>query len=262
MQAGPIKNLLVESFQRSLDYDRDLQDGVGRLPERRLRALHRQGLRRRAALQRGGHEGQARQFLAAYNKLRASRGLHARRRRLLTMRRRGSDRRRAARRRPGRRLRARRSARRPQTRGAGGHGDARPALVRGRAQRPARPRGRARATRQAARAESTSTPATKPRPAARDPTAARPTIVQRPIPFGAKRRDEMRAYARRHYGLDDFRLRDPKVIVEHYTVDRRLPVRLRHLRQRRARRRAARAARARARTSSSTRTARSTSSSR
>ena len=28
----------------------------------------------------------------------------------------------------------------------------------------------------------------------------------------------MRAYARRHYGLDDFHLRDPKVIVEHYTV--------------------------------------------
>ena len=28
----------------------------------------------------------------------------------------------------------------------------------------------------------------------------------------------MRAYARRHYGIDAFRLRDPKVIVEHYTV--------------------------------------------
>ena len=26
--AGPIKNLLVESFERSLDYDRDLQDGA------------------------------------------------------------------------------------------------------------------------------------------------------------------------------------------------------------------------------------------
>jgi N-acetylmuramoyl-L-alanine amidase len=70
---------------------------------------------------------------------------------------------------------------------------------------------------------STSTSPTKPRPAkpgpaASRPTAARPPIVQRPIPFGAKRREEMRAYARRHYGLDSFRLQGPKVIVEHYTV--------------------------------------------
>ena len=65
--------------------------------------------------------------------------------------------------------------------------------------------------------ESTTTTAPRP-PAAARPTAARPTIVQRPIPFGPKRREEMRAYARRHYGIDDFRLRDPKVIVEHYTV--------------------------------------------
>jgi N-acetyl-anhydromuramyl-L-alanine amidase AmpD len=28
----------------------------------------------------------------------------------------------------------------------------------------------------------------------------------------------MAAYARRHYGIDDHRLRDPKVIVQHYTV--------------------------------------------
>jgi len=28
----------------------------------------------------------------------------------------------------------------------------------------------------------------------------------------------MRLYARRHYGIDDFRLRNPKVIVEHVTV--------------------------------------------
>jgi beta-N-acetylhexosaminidase len=55
-------------------------------------------------------------------------------------------------------------------------------------------------------------------PAASRPIVARPAIVQRPIPFGAKRRAEMRAYARRHYGIDDFHLRDPKVIVEHYTA--------------------------------------------
>jgi N-acetylmuramoyl-L-alanine amidase len=47
---------------------------------------------------------------------------------------------------------------------------------------------------------------------------ARPAIVQRPIPFGARRRQEMREYAQRHYGIDDFHLRDPKVIVEHYTA--------------------------------------------
>jgi len=59
---------------------------------------------------------------------------------------------------------------------------------------------------------------TAARTTAARPVAARPTIVQRPIPFGAKRRQEMRAYARRHYGIDDFHLRDPKVIVEHYTA--------------------------------------------
>jgi beta-N-acetylhexosaminidase len=48
--------------------------------------------------------------------------------------------------------------------------------------------------------------------------ALRPPIVQKPIPFGAARRRETVAYARRHYGLDTFRLRDPHVIVEHLTV--------------------------------------------
>jgi N-acetylmuramoyl-L-alanine amidase len=45
-----------------------------------------------------------------------------------------------------------------------------------------------------------------------------PTIVQKPIPFPAKRKQEMAAYANRHYGIDSYRLRDPRVIVEHYTV--------------------------------------------
>jgi N-acetylmuramoyl-L-alanine amidase len=45
-----------------------------------------------------------------------------------------------------------------------------------------------------------------------------PTIVQKPIPFPTKRKQEMAAYAQRHYGIDSYRLRDPKVIVEHYTV--------------------------------------------
>ena len=40
----------------------------------------------------------------------------------------------------------------------------------------------------------------------------------KPIPFGDDRKDDMRGYARRHYGIDDYLLRKPKVIVEHYTV--------------------------------------------
>jgi beta-N-acetylhexosaminidase len=48
--------------------------------------------------------------------------------------------------------------------------------------------------------------------------APAPAIVWRPIPFGARRRQETAAYARRHYGIDDFHLRHPHVIVEHYTV--------------------------------------------
>ena len=43
-------------------------------------------------------------------------------------------------------------------------------------------------------------------------------MVSKPIPFGARRKEETRAYARRHYGIDDYRLRNPKVIVEHYTA--------------------------------------------
>ena len=47
---------------------------------------------------------------------------------------------------------------------------------------------------------------------------ARPRIVWRRIPFGPGRRAQMRGYARRHYGLNTAALRDPKVIVEHYTA--------------------------------------------
>ena len=48
---------------------------------------------------------------------------------------------------------------------------------------------------------------------------APPPIVQHPIPFGARRRADMAAYARRHYGLRTWRLRSPRVIVEHLTVN-------------------------------------------
>jgi N-acetylmuramoyl-L-alanine amidase len=43
-------------------------------------------------------------------------------------------------------------------------------------------------------------------------------VVQRRIPFGERRKQEMRGYATRHYGIDDYRLRQPRVIVQHYTV--------------------------------------------
>ena len=48
--------------------------------------------------------------------------------------------------------------------------------------------------------------------------APRPQIVSKPISFPAKRKNEMKAYARRHYALATWQLRNPKVIVEHITV--------------------------------------------
>ena len=51
-----------------------------------------------------------------------------------------------------------------------------------------------------------------------DATAPSPRIVSKPIPFPAQRKLEMQAYAKRHYGIDSWRLRNPKVIVEHITV--------------------------------------------
>jgi N-acetylmuramoyl-L-alanine amidase len=45
-----------------------------------------------------------------------------------------------------------------------------------------------------------------------------PPIVRHYIPYPAKRKREMRAYASRHYGIDSYRLTDPKVIVEHVAV--------------------------------------------
>jgi beta-N-acetylhexosaminidase len=48
--------------------------------------------------------------------------------------------------------------------------------------------------------------------------ALKPVIVEKPIPFGTARRAETAAYAKRHYGIDTWRLRSPHVIVEHYTA--------------------------------------------
>jgi beta-N-acetylhexosaminidase len=48
--------------------------------------------------------------------------------------------------------------------------------------------------------------------------APKPRIVSSPIPFGADRIRQTRAYAVRHYGLHRARLIAPKVIVEHFTA--------------------------------------------
>jgi beta-N-acetylhexosaminidase len=49
------------------------------------------------------------------------------------------------------------------------------------------------------------------------PSARRPHIIWKPIPYGPKRKAEMASYAEKHYGIHSWRLR-PKVIVEHYTA--------------------------------------------
>lgn len=43
-------------------------------------------------------------------------------------------------------------------------------------------------------------------------------VIDTPIPYPPRRRRQMRAYAQRHYGIDDFRLRRPRAIVQHYTA--------------------------------------------
>jgi N-acetylmuramoyl-L-alanine amidase len=48
-------------------------------------------------------------------------------------------------------------------------------------------------------------------------TIHKPPITWKAIAFGAKRKREMAAYSKRHYGTRTWHLRHPKVIVEHYT---------------------------------------------
>ena len=63
------------------------------------------------------------------------------------------------------------------------------------------------------------TPAATPTPAeTAEPAAQAPPIAKAFIPFPQQRKDEMAAYAQRHYGIDSYRLTDPRVIVQHYTV--------------------------------------------
>ena len=51
-----------------------------------------------------------------------------------------------------------------------------------------------------------------------DPATIRPEVVWKKIPFGARRKRQMAAYSRRHYGEREYRLLEPQVIVEHYTA--------------------------------------------
>jgi hypothetical protein len=47
------------------------------------------------------------------------------------------------------------------------------------------------------------------------PAPPPPRVEVRPIPYGQKRKREMAAYSERHYGERTWRLRHPRVIVEH-----------------------------------------------
>jgi N-acetylmuramoyl-L-alanine amidase len=71
----------------------------------------------------------------------------------------------------------------------------------------------------AASAGTPSAPVSKSTPSA---GAARdsPPIAPWPIPFGPKRKREMAAYSSRHYGQRTWRLRNPRVIVEHMAQTR------------------------------------------
>ena len=51
-----------------------------------------------------------------------------------------------------------------------------------------------------------------------DAASLRPPIVWKPIPFGDRRRRQMGAYSKRHYGQWQWRLNGPVAIVEHYTT--------------------------------------------
>jgi len=52
--------------------------------------------------------------------------------------------------------------------------------------------------------------------AAEGALAPRPHIIKRLIPFGPKRKRQMAAYSERHYGEHTWRLKHPRVIVEHW----------------------------------------------
>ena len=74
------------------------------------------------------------------------------------------------------------------------------------------------ATRRHARAVLDVAAGLAPPPAAALAAAAKPEIEWDPIPFGERRRAQMRAYSQRHYGEPVARLREPKVVVQHFTA--------------------------------------------
>ena len=49
------------------------------------------------------------------------------------------------------------------------------------------------------------------------PADVKPRIVVKMIPFGTRRKRQMAAYSRRHYGRGTYVLAHPHVVVEHYT---------------------------------------------
>ncbi len=51
-----------------------------------------------------------------------------------------------------------------------------------------------------------------------DVASLRPPIVWKPIPYGDRRRRQMGAYSKRHYGDWKWRLTQPVAVVEHYTT--------------------------------------------
>jgi beta-N-acetylhexosaminidase len=55
------------------------------------------------------------------------------------------------------------------------------------------------------------------RSAAAEPGSIKPSIVWKRIAFGARRKREMAAYSKRHYGKRTWRLTDPQVVVIHFT---------------------------------------------
>lgn len=46
----------------------------------------------------------------------------------------------------------------------------------------------------------------------------KPDIVRKAIPYGPRRKDQMAAYSKRHYGKRAWKLEAPSVIVQHYTA--------------------------------------------
>lgn len=53
--------------------------------------------------------------------------------------------------------------------------------------------------------------------------APRPAIIYDPIPYGAKRKAQMAAYSKRHYGVRSHAFGPPKQVLLHFTVTRNYP---------------------------------------